>query len=136
MKSNQTLGGQHLGPLVLEEVLGNVGEASLRGIPHPQFHEYKRRFQIHGIESLERAAPIPKSHPHDRAAGGRGQDPELSLAHPAWGCNRLSVMLEIEGTYVSSTTARRGTASLSVSTGWSWKSSSARPSGTKLYESV
>lgn len=59
MKSNQTLGGQHLGPLVLEEVLGNVGEASLRGIPHPQFHEYKRRFQIHGIERLERAAPIP-----------------------------------------------------------------------------
>jgi hypothetical protein len=32
---------------------------------------------------------------------------ELSLAHPAWGCNRLSHLMELEGTYVSAPTVQK-----------------------------
>src|SRR5688572_12172771 len=108
MKANQKLARQRLSLLELAEALGNVSEACRRrGVSRSQFYEYKRRFQTHGLKGLKDLPPIPKSHPMTTPPEVVAKILELSLAHPAWGCNRLSAMLELEGTYVSSVTIQK-----------------------------
>lgn len=107
MKAEQKLARQRLSVLELAEALGNVSEACRRrGISRTQFYEYKRRFQTHGIEGLKDLPPVHKSHPMTTPEQVRQRIVEMSLAHPAWGCNRISDQLKLEGVWVSAPTVQ------------------------------
>ncbi len=57
------LAHQRLSVLQLAEALGNVSVACRqRGMTRTQFYEYKRRFELHGLEGLKDLPPIHKSH--------------------------------------------------------------------------
>ncbi|GAB6176155.1 IS481 family transposase [Desulfobaculum senezii] len=105
MKAAEKVARQRMSVLELAESLGNVSEACRRrGMHRSQFYEYKRRFQTHGLEGLKDLPPIPKSHPFTTSEEVVEQILELSLAHPAWGCVRLSNQLKLIGVSVSSPT--------------------------------
>jgi len=71
------------------------------------FHEYKRRFQTHGLEGLKDLPPIPHSHPATTPPETVARILELSLQNPAWGCCRLSAQLKLQGVSVSSPTIQK-----------------------------
>jgi transposase InsO family protein len=105
MKAEDKLVRQRLSVLQLAETLGNVSEACRqRGVTRSQFYEYKRRFQTHGLEGLKDLPPIHHSHPWTTPAETVERILAMSLAHPAWGCVRLSNQLKLEGISVSSPT--------------------------------
>jgi transposase InsO family protein len=105
MKAEQKLAQGRLSVLELAEALGNVSEACRRrGISRTQFYEYKRRFQTHGIEGLKDLPPVHKSHPMATPEEVRQKIVRMSLSHPAYGCNRLSDQLRLEGVSVSAPT--------------------------------
>jgi transposase InsO family protein len=107
MKAEQKLARQRLSVLELAEALGNVSEACRRrSISRTQFYEYKRRFQTHGIEGLLDLPPVHKSHPMTTPKEVQEKIVTLSLAHPAWGCNRVSDQLKLEGISVSAPTVQ------------------------------
>ena len=107
MKAEQKLAQGRLSVLELAEALGNVSEACRRrGISRTQFYEYKRRFQTHGMEGLKDLPPIHKSHPMSTPKEVQEKILALSLDHPAWGCNRLSDHLKLEGVSVSAPTVQ------------------------------
>ena len=107
MKAEQKLAHQRLSVLELAEALGNVSEACRRrGISRTQFYEYKRRFQTHGIEGLKDLPPVHKSHPMSTPKEVQEEIVALSLAHPAWGCNRISDQLKLKGVSVSAPTVQ------------------------------
>jgi transposase InsO family protein len=107
MKAEEKIARQRLSVLELAEQLGNITEACRRrGMHRSQFYEYKRRFQTHGLEGLKDLPPIPKSHPMTTPEGVVNRVIELSLAHPAWGCVRLSDHLKLGGTSISSPTVQ------------------------------
>lgn len=89
---------QRLSVLELAEALQNVSEACRRsGISRTQFYEYKRRYQEEGIEGLRDLPPVHHSHPQTTPLKVKANILELSLEHPAWGCDRLSEELMQEG---------------------------------------
>ena len=99
---------QRLSALQLAEALGNVSEACRRrGISRSQFYEYKRRFQMHGLEGLKDLPPIHKSHPQTTPPEVVEKILKLSLANPMWGCVRLSDQLKLMGISVSSPTIQK-----------------------------
>lgn len=99
---------QRLNVLELAEALGNVSAACRqRGVSRTQFYEYKRRFQTHGLEGLRDLPPVHQSHPLTTPVEVEERILTLSLAHPAWGCNRLSDHLALEGSSVSAPTVQR-----------------------------
>lgn len=99
---------QRLNVLELAEALGNISEACRqRGVSRTQFYEYKRRFQTHGLEGLKDLPPIHHSHPLTTPPEVEAEILSLSLAHPAWGCNRLSDHLALGGVNVSAPTIQR-----------------------------
>ena len=107
MKAEEKLARGRLSVLELAEALGNVSEACRRrDISRTQFYEYKRRFQTHGIEGLKDLPPVHKSHPMTTPKEVQEKILALSLAHPAWGCNRISDQLKLEGTSVSAPTVQ------------------------------
>ncbi len=107
MKAEQKLARQRLSVLELAEALGNVSEACRRrGISRTQFYEYKRRFQTHGMEGLKDLPPVHKSHPATTPEEVQQRIVEMSLSHPAWGCNRISDQLKLEGVSVSAPTVQ------------------------------
>lgn len=107
MKAEQKLARQRLSVLELAEALGNVSEACRRrGISRTQFYEYKRRFQTHGIEGLKDLPPVHKSHPMATPEEVQEKIVTLSLSRPAWGCNRISDQLKLEGVSVSAPTVQ------------------------------
>jgi transposase InsO family protein len=107
MKAEEKLAHQRLSVLELGEALGNVSEACRRrGISRTQFYEYKRRFQTHGIEGLRDLPPVHKSHPMTTPREVEQKIVSLSLAHPAWGCNRVSDHLKLEGIALSAPTVQ------------------------------
>jgi transposase InsO family protein len=82
----------------LAEAIQNVSEACRRsGISRTQFYEYKRRYQEEGIEGLKDLPPVHHSHPQTTPLKVRTNILEMSLEHPAWGCDRLSEELAQEG---------------------------------------
>src|SRR5579863_9845459 len=97
---------QHrLSVLQLAELLGNVSVACRqRGMTRTQFYDYKRRFELQGLEGLKDLPPIHKTHPQTTSAETVERIVTLSLEHPAWGCVRLSERLKLDGTRVSSPT--------------------------------
>jgi transposase InsO family protein len=107
MKAEQKLARGRLSVLELAEALGNVSEACRRrGISRTQFYEYKRRFQTHGIEGLKDLPPVHKNHPMTTPEEVQEKIVALSLSHPAWGCNRVSDQLKLEGISVSAPTVQ------------------------------
>jgi len=94
-----------LSVLQLAQTLGSVSEACRqRGMTRTQFYDYKRRFELQGIEGLKDLPPIHKTHPQTTPEAVVEQILALSLAHPAWGCVRLSAHLKLAGIAVSSPT--------------------------------
>jgi transposase InsO family protein len=107
MTAEEKVARHRLSVLELAQALGNVSEACRqRGMSRTQFYEYKRRFQTHGLEGLKDLPPIPKDHPFTTPPEVVERILALSLAHPAWGCTRLSDMLKLEGVSVSSPTVQ------------------------------
>lgn len=106
-KPKDKLARQRLTVLELAEALGNVSEACRRrGISRTTFYEYKQRFEKSGLEGLKDLPPIPKSHPMATPDVHVERLLEMSLEHPAWGCNRLSNQLKLEGVSISAPTVQ------------------------------
>ena len=59
---------------------------------------------MQGLEGLKDLPPIHKSHPQTTPPEVVERILALSLAHPAWGCVRLSEHLKLDGVSVSSPT--------------------------------
>ncbi|GIV58051.1 MAG: IS481 family transposase [Rhodothermaceae bacterium] len=104
-KADDKIAYQRLSVLELAKALGNVSEACRRrDISRQTFYEYKRRFEKFGLEGLKDLPPIPKSHPNTTPKEHVERLLALSLEHPAWGCNRLSDHLKLEGISISAPT--------------------------------
>jgi transposase InsO family protein len=106
--ANEKLAHRRLTVLELAERLGNVAEACRRGgIDRTSFYDWKRRFQLQGLEGLKDLPPIAKSHPMTTPPEVVARVEELALAHPAYGCNRIEAMLALEGKRVSAITIQK-----------------------------
>lgn len=93
---------QRVSVLELAEALDNVSEACRqRGISRSQYYEYKKRFAVAGIAGLKDLPPIHHSHPDATPPEQVERILALSLEHPAWGCNKLSEWLKLEGIRIS-----------------------------------
>jgi transposase len=92
----------------MAETLGNISEAyRLGGMDQTSFYEWKRRFQTHGLEGLKYMPPIPKSQPNQTSPEIEVSILDCSLAHPPWGCVKLSDFLKLQGIPVSSLTVQK-----------------------------
>jgi hypothetical protein len=90
------LARKRLSVLELARELGSVAEACRRsGMDRTSFYEYKRRFQLQGLEGLKDLPPVAKSHPQTTSDDVVQQIVVLALEHPAWGCNRISDQLAL-----------------------------------------
>jgi hypothetical protein len=105
MNPSEKLARHRLSVLELAQALGNVSTACRqRGMTRTQFYDYKRRFELQGLEGLKDLPPIHKSHSQTTSLEVVEQIVALSLEHPAWGCVRLSEHLKLQGISVSSPT--------------------------------
>jgi transposase InsO family protein len=106
--ANAKLAHRRLTVLELAERLGNVAEACRRGgIDRTSFYDWKRRFQLEGLDGLKDLPPIAKSHPMTTPVEVVERITELALLHPAYGCNRLEALLALEGRRVSAITIQK-----------------------------
>jgi transposase InsO family protein len=106
--TNEKLAHRRLTVLELAERLGNVAEACRRGgIDRTSFYDWKRRFQLQGLDGLKDLPPIAKSHPMATAPEVAARIEELALAHPAYGCNRIEALLALGGRRVSAITVQK-----------------------------
>jgi transposase InsO family protein len=105
---NEKLAHRRLTVLELAERVGNVAEACRRGgIDRTSFYDWKRRFQLEGLDGLKDLPPIARSHPMTTAPEVVARIEELALAHPAYGCNRIEALLALEGRRVSAITVQK-----------------------------
>ena len=108
MNRTEEIVRHRLSVLELAQALGNVSAACRqRGMTRTQFYDYKRRFELQGIEGLKDLPPIHKTHPQTTAPKVVERIVALSLEHPAWGCVRLCKQLKLEGVFVSSPAIQR-----------------------------
>ena len=106
--ANAKLAHRRLTVLELAERLGNVAEACRRGgIDRTSFYDWKRRFQLEGLDGLKDLPPIAKSHPMTTPPEVVARIEALALLHPAYGCNRLEALLALEGRRVSAITIQK-----------------------------
>jgi transposase InsO family protein len=106
--ANAKLAHRRLTVLELAERLGNVAEACRRGgIDRTSFYDWKRRFQLEGLDGLKDLPPIAKSHPMTTPPEVSARIEVLALARPAYGCNRLEALLALEGRRVSAITIQK-----------------------------
>jgi transposase-like protein len=123
--ANAKLAHLRLTVLELAERLGNVAEACRRGgIDRTSFYDWKRRFQLHGLEGLKDLPPIAKSYPMATPPEVVARIEALALLHPAYGCNRLEALLALEGRRVSAITIQKilndQAWAPATSAGWRW----------------
>jgi hypothetical protein len=105
MNPSEKIARHRLSVLELAQALGNVSAACRqRGMTRTQFYDYKRRFELQGLEGLKDLPPIHKNHPQTTSPEVVEWIVALSLEHPAWGCVRLSEHLKLQGISVSSPT--------------------------------
>lgn len=106
--ANEKLAHRRLTVLELAERLGNVAEACRRGgIDRTSFYDWKRRFQLEGLDGLKDLPPIAKSHPMTTPPEVVARIEALALLHPAYGCNRLEALLALEGRRLSAITIQK-----------------------------
>jgi transposase InsO family protein len=106
--ANAKLAHRRLTVLELAERLGNVAEACRRGgIDRTSFYDWKRRFQLEGLDGLKDLPPIAKSHPMTTPPEVVARIAALALKHPAYGCNRLEALLALEGRRLSAITIQK-----------------------------
>jgi transposase-like protein len=106
--ANQKLAHRRLTVLELAERLGNVAEACRRGcIDRTSFYEWKRRFQLEGLDGLKDLPPIAKNHPMTTPPEVVARIEALALLHPAYGCKRLEALLALEGRRLSAITIQK-----------------------------
>ncbi len=106
--ANAKLAHRRLTVLELAERLGNVAEACRRGgIDRTSFYDWKRRFQLEGLDGLKDLPPIAKSHPMTTAPEVVARIEALARLHPADGCNRLEALLALEGRRLSAITIQK-----------------------------
>ena len=106
--ANEKLAHRRLTVLELAERLGNVAEACRRGgIDRTSFYDWKRRFQLEGLDGLKDLPPIAKSHPMTTPPEVVARIAALALLHPAYGCNRLAALLALEGRRLSAITIQK-----------------------------
>ena len=102
------LARSRLSVLELAKELGNVAEACRqRGLDRTSFYDWKRRFQLEGLDGLKDLPPIAKSHPMSTAPEVVARIEQLALTHPAYGCNRIEALLALEGRRVSAITVQK-----------------------------
>jgi Homeodomain-like domain len=77
------------------------------GIDRTSFYEWKRRFQLEGLDGLKDLPPIAKSHPMSTPPEVVARIAALALAHPAYGCNRFEALLALEGRRLSAITIQK-----------------------------
>jgi transposase InsO family protein len=107
MNAEEKIARARLSVLQLAEALENVSAACRqRGMTRTQFYEYKRRFELQGLEGLKDLPPIHKSHPQTTPPEIVEQVLALSFKHPAWGCVRLADHLRLQGVSISSPTVQ------------------------------
>lgn len=105
MQAEERVAQRRRSVLELAKVLGNVSEACRQGgMTRTQFYDYKRRFELYGLEGLKDLPPVHKTHPQTTAPEVVERILALSLGHPTWGCVRLSEHLKLDGISVSSST--------------------------------
>lgn len=93
--------------LQLAEKLGNVSKAcQMHKVSRSQFYEYKRAFQLHGLDGLIDKPPVPGSHPNELTDEIKQKIIDLSLKHPAYGQQRIADHLALEGIAVCATSIR------------------------------
>ncbi len=98
---------RRLSVLELVERLGSVSEACRRsGMDRTSYYEWKRRFQLYGLEGLKDLPPIHKTHPQTTPPEVVDKILELALQHPTWGCTRYRDFLKLQGISVSSSTVQ------------------------------
>jgi hypothetical protein len=109
---NEKLAPRRRTVLELARRRGNVTQACWRGgIDRASFYDWKRRFQLEGLDGLKDLPPIAKSHPMATPAEVVARIEELALAQPAYGsangCNRIEALLALEGRRVSAITVQK-----------------------------
>lgn len=106
--TNAKLAHRRLTVLELAQRLGNVTEACRRGgIDRTSFYDWKRRFQLEGLDGLKDLPPVAKSHPMSTPPEVVARIGELALAHPAHGCDKIEALLALEGRRVSAITIQK-----------------------------
>jgi transposase InsO family protein len=106
--ASEKLAHRRLTVLELAERLGNVAEACRRGgIDRTSFYDWKRRFQLEGLDGLKDLPPIAKNHPMTTPPEVVARIETLALLHPAYGCNRLEALLALEGRRLSAITIQK-----------------------------
>ena len=106
--TNEKLAHRRMTVLELAQRLGNVAEACRRGgIDRTSFYDWKRRFQLEGLDGLKDLPPIAKSHPMTTAPEVVARIAELALEHPAHGCNKIEATLALECRRVSAITVQK-----------------------------
>jgi transposase InsO family protein len=107
MTSEEKLVQQRLSVLQLAERLDNVSEACRqRGVSRTQFYEYKRRYELHGMEGLKNLPVTRNSHSPTRPPEVKKRILTMSMEHPDWGRARLSNQLKLDGLLVSASTVQ------------------------------
>ncbi|MDY0020596.1 MAG: IS481 family transposase [Anaerolineae bacterium] len=107
MTATEKLAHKRLTLLQLAEKLGNISKACrMHKVSRSQFYEYKRAFQEHGLEGLVDRPPVPGSHPSQLPKETTDRIIALSLAHPAFGQQRIADQLALEGISVCPTSVR------------------------------
>jgi transposase InsO family protein len=107
MTATEKLAHKRLTLLQLAEKLGNISKACrMHKVSRSQFYVYKRAFQEHGLEGLVEKPPIPGSHPSQLPKETTARIVALSLAHPAFGQQRIADQLALEGISVCPTSVR------------------------------
>ena len=94
--------------LRLAEDLGNISKACRAGnMDRTSFYEWKRRYQLHGLDGLKDLPPVVKSHPMKTPKHVEDAVLEMSIAQTSWGCKRISAELALQKLEVSSVTVQR-----------------------------
>ena len=71
------------------------------------FYEWKRRYQVHGLDGLRDLPPVVKSHPMQTPKHVEDAVLEMSRANISWGCKRISSELALVKLLVSNVTVQR-----------------------------
>ncbi len=105
--SERKLAESRLRMLQFAQTLGNVSEACRKlGVSRSQFYEYKKRFEMHGLDGLKDLPPVHRSHPQTTPPEVVEQVLELSRREPGWGCQKLSAKLKQLGVSLSAVTVQ------------------------------